>query len=123
MVTQIMKAETTTITGATQKMAFSAEEGMMSSFRISFRASARGCISPMGPVRVGPNRRWRRPNTLRSNHVSDITTTERKVNMTSSPMTIQAKASQVIGPPHPARCPTSRELPRRRQSKRPSANA
>ena len=78
IVTQIMKAETTTITGATQKMALSAAEGMMSSFKINVSASARGCISPMGPVRVGPNRRWRRPRNLRSSHTSVSTTTERK---------------------------------------------
>ena len=132
MVTQIMKAETTTITGAIQKMAFSAEEGMMSSLRISFSASAKGCIRPMGPVRVGPRRRCKRPNPLRSSQTKDNTTTDRKVNMTTSPTTIQtisrrAMASSGIppltGPPLPKQCPGSRESRRHPPPRRLSSGA
>ena len=54
MVTQMTKADTTTITGATQKMAFSESLGMMSSLMISLTASATGCRRPNFPVRVGP---------------------------------------------------------------------
>src|SRR5664280_2188629 len=52
--------------GANQKMALSAFDGMMSSLSSSLKASAIGCSSPCGPVRMGPRRTWKSASTLRS---------------------------------------------------------
>ncbi len=54
------------ITGANQKMAWSASVGMMSSLSISLSASAMGCSRPCGPTRMGPRRTWKSASTLRS---------------------------------------------------------
>ena len=42
--------------------------GMMSSLRMNFTPSAIGCNRPNGPTRVGPQRFWMRPISLRSSH-------------------------------------------------------
>ena len=96
MVTQIMKADSITMSGAPQKMAFSDDAGIMSSLIISLMASATGCISPMGPVRVGPSLRCRRPRVLRSSQVSDSTIMDSALNIRNRPSTIQPKAAQLM---------------------------
>ena len=54
-------------TGTIMKTMRSAPAGVRSSFRINFTTSAIGWSMPNGPQRLGPNRLWNRPMSLRSN--------------------------------------------------------
>ena len=114
IVTQIMNAESITMRGAAQKIAFSEEAGIMSSLIISLMPSAMGCINPMGPLRVGPNRRCNRPRAFRSSHVSDRTTMDNALNKRNRPRAIHPRSAHdmnssvdISGQPRPSRCPAN----------------
>ena len=107
-----------------------ADAGTMSSFNSSLNASARGCIMPMGPVRLGPTRRCSRASTLRSSQVRLSTTRDRLKNIRNRERNIQPKSAALTanrgtlpltGRPLPRLCPGNPGPPRRPQSKRPGA--
>ena len=62
----VVKAAATTTIGDAMYRSLSAEPGMRSSLRISFRESAIGWSKPCGPTRIGPRRLWMNASTLRS---------------------------------------------------------
>src|SRR5216683_1125769 len=61
-------AAATAMQGATMKRTCSVFAGTMLSLNASLMPSAASCISPNGPTRFGPGRRWMRPRATRSNH-------------------------------------------------------
>lgn len=56
--------------------------GMIISFTISFKASAKGCKTPQNPVIFGPLRLWIEPITRRSANVKKATDIIKKINVT-----------------------------------------
>src|SRR5690349_3810477 len=61
-------AAATAMVGAITKSNLSVDAGTKLSLNASFTPSAASCISPQGPTRFGPGRRWSRPSATRSNH-------------------------------------------------------
>jgi hypothetical protein len=66
MTAYTMSAGTIAMIGAAVKTHLSARVGVMSSFNISFTASAIGWRIPCGPTRIGPRRDWAQAITFRS---------------------------------------------------------
>src|SRR3990172_13441739 len=72
MATKTRNAGIIAISGASLKRNLSALSGTMSSFKISFRVSARGCSMPCGPTLMGPSLTWICPATFLSSQVRGI---------------------------------------------------
>ena len=79
--TKTVKAASTTMKGAIQKIKLSASAGMMSSLSNSLRESAIGCSRPCGPTRIGPRRTCMWARILRSSQVINITAMARPVKI------------------------------------------
>ncbi len=66
MIASVATAVKIEITGAMAIIHGTAVSGDEDSFESSLNTSASGCMSPLGPTRLGPIRDWKRPRSLRS---------------------------------------------------------
>jgi hypothetical protein len=83
MTAQLMKLKYKVKNGASKKSTLLALFGIITSFKISFSASAKGCKIPTNPVIFGPFRRCIDPNTRLSAKVNKATVKIIKIRVIS----------------------------------------